>query len=225
MRKFRFLIALFGVIFLLALIATTARSNGNDPFHESLSSIRIADLRKHLSFLASDEVGGRYIFSPSIRVAARYLASELEAYGYRGAARDGSFFQKVPIAYQVVDETQSGVTLTVNGIKEDFKCESDYMLDPAYRMMDRVSGQLVFVGYGISSPANHHDDYAGLDVKGKFVIRVKGTPSDLKNVKIDPISRSWSALANSSLARVGAYGVLIIDSSLTASSRTNDPGK
>lgn len=39
-----------------------------------------------------------------------------------------------------------------------------------------VSGEIAFVGYGISNPAAGYDDYAGIDVKGKIVIIIRGTP-------------------------------------------------
>jgi hypothetical protein len=38
------------------------------------------------------------------------------------------------------------------------------------------SGELVFAGWGISAPDLGYDDYAGLDVKGKFVLCFRGTP-------------------------------------------------
>src|ERR1051325_4362777 len=81
------------------------------PSPEATSSITITDLKRHLTFLASDELGGRFTLSPSNLIAARYLASQLESYGYRGAARDGSFFQKVPLSYRKVDEGRSRITL------------------------------------------------------------------------------------------------------------------
>ena len=33
-----------------------------------------------------------------------------------------------------------------------------------------VTADAMFVGYGISSPENKYDDYAGVDVKGKIVV-------------------------------------------------------
>src|ERR1044071_9127230 len=90
------------------------------PSVEATSSITAVDLTQHLSFLASDELGGRYTLSPSNRIAARYLASRLESYGYRGAARDGSFFQKVPLGYRTVDRAASRVILNVDGGKSEF---------------------------------------------------------------------------------------------------------
>ena len=95
-QSFRRAFALF-VLCALTIASAAGAANLPLPTAEASSSITVRDLRRHLTFLASDELGGRYTLSKSNRIAARYLASQLESYGYRGAARDGSFFQKVPL--------------------------------------------------------------------------------------------------------------------------------
>ncbi|HXG94838.1 MAG TPA: M28 family peptidase [Blastocatellia bacterium] len=193
-------------IFIIALsIITASASNLPLPAPEATSSITARDLKKHLSFLASDELGGRYTFSPSNRIAARYLASELESYGYRGAARDGSFFQKVPLSYRSVDAAASYVTIKVNGAKQQFKYAEDFLADPPTDMS--FAGEMVFVGYGISSPKNNHDDYAGLDVKGKIVVEITGAPDALKNARL-AANESGMGAAQAH----GAVGMIIIPS-------------
>src|SRR6185436_4061418 len=112
------------------------------PSGEATSSITAVDLKRHVSFLASDELGGRYPLSPSNRIAARYLASQLESYGYRGAARDGSFFQKVPMSYSSVDMAKSKFVLNASGVKQEFKYAEDFNTMPAAGA--DVSGNLVF---------------------------------------------------------------------------------
>ena len=66
---------------MLLLAALTLASAGAAslplPTAEATSSISARDLKRHLSFLASEELGGRYTFSPSNLIAARYLASQL----------------------------------------------------------------------------------------------------------------------------------------------------
>jgi hypothetical protein len=41
----------------------------------------------------------------------------------------------------------------------------------------QLSGPLIFVGYGIQEPALGHDDYRGLEVRGKVVLFLDGMPS------------------------------------------------
>jgi len=155
---------------MLAVLFTASLAGASNlplPSREEMLSINASDLKRHLSFLASDELGGRFTFSPSNRIAARYIASQLESYGYKGAARDGSFFQKVPLQYNTPDTINSRVTFHSGSEKLEFKYGEGFICTGG--MNTDISGALVFVGYGISSPKNKHDDYAGLDVKGKIV--------------------------------------------------------
>lgn len=176
------------------------------PSAEAISSITARELKMHLSFLASDELGGRYTFSPSLQVAARYLASQLESYGYRGAARDGSFFQRVPLVYRTVNKPESAVEITAGGQTEQLKYGEAFVSEPPTNVS--FAGELVFIGYGISSPKNGHDDFAGLDLKGKIAVVVTGGPDSLKGVRI-PAGERWEELA---MAR-GAAGIIIIPGS------------
>ena len=195
------------VSLLAFLMMASAAGAGNHPLPtpEATSSITVRDLKSHLSFLASDELGGRYTFSPSNRIAARYLASQLESYGYRGAARDGSFFQKVPLSYRSVDRASSLVALTANGAKQQFKYADDFIGEPPVDMS--FAGDLVFVGYGISSPRNNYDDYAGVDVKGKVVVIASGVPSSLAGVRLAANEQSQQAAQAH-----GAAGAILIAS-------------
>jgi len=52
---------------------------------------------------------------------------------------------------------------------------SDYF-DLTYTGSGTVEAEAVFVGYGISRPDLGWDDYAGLDVKGKIVVAIRGAP-------------------------------------------------
>jgi len=181
--KSDFLKRRLAAFFLITILVSSAAASSNLPLPaaEATSSITIRDMKRHLSFLASDELGGRYTFSPSINIAARYLASQLESFGYRGGGPNRSFFQKVPLAYRKVDAAVSNLTLNIEGAKQEFKYADDFLMESPAEY--DLSGGLVFVGYGISSPDNNHDDYAGMDVKGKIVVMVMGSPTKLKDAE------------------------------------------
>ncbi len=190
------------VFIIVTLLATSIVSAGNLPLptSEVTSSITKRDLKKHLSFLASDELGGRYTFSQGNRIAARYLASELESYGYRGAARDGSFFQKVPLGYRNVDMDKSRLTLNVGGTKQNFRYAEDFASGTPMDL--NITGNLVFVGYGITSPKNNHDDYKGLDVKGKIAVALGGLSDALKKAGFDEEKQIEAARAGGARALI-----------------------
>jgi len=195
-----FLYILLGII---AAASLASAANLPLPTAEATSSITVVDLKKHLSFLASDELGGRYTLSPSNRVAARYLASQLESYGFRGAAKGGSFFQRVPLSYRSVDKAASRVTLNIGGTKREFNYADGFLSEPPADTS--ISGDLVFVGCGISSPKNSYDDYEGQKVKGKIVVIGSGTPDSLKRIRLDNNEQGSTAAFSH-----GAIGVITI---------------
>src|SRR5262245_30967607 len=147
-----------------------------------MDAIDATQLRMHLEFLASKELGGRYTLSPGFQIAARYLASRLEAYGYKGAAKDGSFFQQFDVKTARVEPDKSSLTLTADGNPTTFSYGKFFNAGDTGGV---VNGDVVFAGYGVSSQQQKHDDYAGLDVRGKIVVIVAGTPQEVDGSRLD----------------------------------------
>ncbi|HEX5734351.1 MAG TPA: M28 family peptidase [Blastocatellia bacterium] len=189
-------------VLLAALLVTSAVGASNLPLpsSEATSSITKRDLRKHLSFLASDELGGRYTLSQGNRIAARYLATELESYGYRGATSDGSFFQRVPLSYRNVNLDKSRLTLDVKGARQQFKYADDFASETPANA--DVSGEMVFVGYGISAPKVNRDDYQGLDVKGKIALALGNLSDALKKAGFDEKQQTEMAASRGAAALI-----------------------
>ena len=140
----------------------------------ALDSITAEELRAHVEFLASDELGGRYVASSSNHIAARYLASQLRRYGYRGGAADGSFFQKFDINVRRLVADRTRLEITGAAGKKTFAYGRDFLLVGA-RGARTLDGELVFVRHGVSLPEVSYDDYAKVDVKGKIVVATFGT--------------------------------------------------
>src|SRR4051812_35854759 len=164
-------VLLFLLIISVSGVAQKLEKLPSDP----LQAINPNELKMHLSFLASQELGGRYTLSPSFQVAAKYLATRLESYGYKGAAQ-GSFLQKFDVITAQADPAKSKLSLTLKGQPSEHPY-GDFF-NSGYVGGD-VEGPIVFVGHGISSPKLNYDDYAGLDVKGKIVLIGGGTPAGL----------------------------------------------
>jgi hypothetical protein len=156
----------------------------------------------HLDFLASEELGGRYTLAPNFVVSARYLAAHLKGYGFHGAGTNGDFLQFFDVASTKSDAARTSLSYTVNG--QTFNYKYGDFLTSGNSDTD-VQGQVVFVGYGISSPSQKHDDYAGLDVKGKIVLIAYGVPEGVDSSKLGDQERGQKA------ARAhGAAGILAV---------------
>lgn len=161
-------------------------------------------MRKHLEFLSSPELGGRASLSPNFAISAKYLASRLKSYGYKGAGANGSFLQPFDIVTAKQDNSKSNLRLTIGAQNLEPKFGEFYS---ATRFTGSAEGGIVFVGYGISSPAQKYDDYAGLDVKGKIVLIAAGTPKGIDESLLGDDDEDEGAAR----AR-GAVGVLRIPS-------------
>lgn len=158
----------------------------------------------HLEFLSSTELGGRYTLSPNFAIAARYLASQLEGYGFRGAGPGGNFLQRFDLISSKPDQGKMSLELSLQGNSETAKFGQDYFgaVDSA---SGAAQGQLVFVGSGISAPKQGLDVYAGKDVKGKIVVVVSGVTQGVDPSKLaDNEHGSVAAIAH------GAVGMLVV---------------
>jgi len=65
---------------------------------------------------------------------------------------------------------------------------------------------MVFVGYGLHLPGQGHDDFAGLDLKGKIVLVLSGGPADLSG----PVKSNARASRGIELAKRGAAGMITL---------------
>jgi len=61
----------------------------------------------------------------------------------------------------------------------DFAYPKEYLAGPSLLNTEAtVSGEMVFVGYGIVADELSHNDYSDIDVEGKIVVTLAGKPSD-----------------------------------------------
>ncbi len=170
----------------------------------AVNAINETEMRKHLEFLSSPELGGRASLSPNFAISAKYLASRLKSYGYKGAGANGSYFQTFEIVSAKQDNEKSSLGLTIGSETLEPKFGDFYS---ATRFSGSAAGDIVFVGYGVSSPSQKHDDYAGLDVKGKIVLIAAGTPKG-----VDPSKLEESEEDEGAARAHGAIGILRIPS-------------
>ncbi|MFC3443111.1 M28 family metallopeptidase [Sphingobium rhizovicinum] len=168
-----------------------------------------AAVRAHVEFLADDLLAGRDTGSEGHEIAARYVASQFDGLGLKPAGDAGangvSWFQR--IGFQKTEFGQTPATLTVSGAGEAkrFTHAGDVLvgLNAAEPHLD-VTAPLVFVGYGLENKRLGLDDYAGLDVKGKIVVTLRGYPKGLPSEEGAHLSATKGKIAEAH----GAIGML-----------------
>ncbi len=127
------------------------------------------ELEAHLMYIASDELAGRRTASAGERLAAEYIALHLENYGVKPAPGEADFFQKIPFTNFLPPKTAK---LTIGNT--NFKI-GDNLLIINEKNIDTKT-EIVFAGSGWVDEALGIDDYKGLDVKGKIVLTIIGSP-------------------------------------------------
>ncbi len=134
--------------------------------------ISTEEVKSELYFLASDYLKGRDTGSPELQIAANYLAEHLRAFGFKPAPGMDSYFQTISFSRTTPPETAS---LQIN--KTDYTYKDEFLLLSGDAT--RISkADAVFAGHGWVDPTSGHDDYQGLDVKGKVVLVLPGPPNE-----------------------------------------------
>ena len=132
----------------------------------------------HVVFLADDRLEGRDTGSAGHRKAAEYVALEFARIGLRPAGTAG-YLQPVKFQSREIDEAHSSLSLVQNGHSEPLILGNDAVISLRVDPADSVEADLVFAGFGISSSEAAHDDFQGLDVRGKIVVYLMGAPASI----------------------------------------------
>ena len=165
MRARRFLV-------ISCLIAGVAGGLGAQkaPAHGGLTSINPADLTEWLSYIASDQLEGRQVYTEGLGLAAGYISDHLREWGVKPGGENGTYFQSVKVV-GVRATSKASVTVDVRGQTRTFKDGDGITFPRNMGGKQTITGdQIQFVGYGLQIPSAAIDDYAGVDPKGKIVI-------------------------------------------------------
>jgi Predicted aminopeptidases len=173
------------------------------PFAKTITE---KDLQKHLTIIASEEMGGRDTPSPGLEKAAQYIEQQFKAFGLKPGNK-GSFRQPFIL------EKDSATHLKLEMGEASFRPYVDFA--PWISMPQQASlrfSEYVFVGYGIVD--ENRDDYKDVDVKGKLVVFLNGQPEGFRSNK--PRRQSPVFISNkiANAKKKGAAAVLIISEML-----------
>jgi len=135
------------------------------------SGITVNELKKHVSYLASDALKGRLTGSEGDSLAAVYIRTSLSESGLIPLYDKG--FQRFRVTDKIINGPSNN--LIINGNK--LKVDTDFA-PFAFSQNNSFSGEVVFAGYGfdINEDSLKWNDYAGNDVKGKVVMVLRADP-------------------------------------------------
>ena len=154
---------------------------------------------EYCKWIASAEFAGRLTGHSGYTAAARWAAERFRHWMLKPGDRGNGYLQSFPAPYTLVDQAAMTVILpgeirpTAGNLRS--RDGSPANPEPPDRRETRLplvfgkdflpllftdsgggTGPLVFVGWGIRAPELGYDDYAGVEVKDRYVLCFRGTP-------------------------------------------------
>jgi hypothetical protein len=153
-----------GYLFLFILPGAFAQT-------KTSSDITADDLKTYISYLASDDLAGRYTGSPGGQAASAYIRDQFREAGLKLIGEDG--FQD----FEAVVSVSAGSNNSLKVNDKSFIAGSDFTPFP-FSKNSTLSAAVVFAGYGmeVDQDSLKWNDYAGVDVAGKWVMIFRGDP-------------------------------------------------
>src|SRR5436305_9418892 len=162
----------------------------------------------HVKVLADDGMEGRETGSAGLRRAQAYSVAQLTNAGLQPAGTNG-FYQPVKLIQRQIDEKNSSAALVRDGKAEPLVLGEDAFFNTRAELAEgEVTAPLVFAGYGLRIPENGYDDFAGLDLHGKVVVLLAGSPADVPG----PLASHYQTAGErwKALSAAGAIGIIAI---------------
>ena len=130
------------------------------------ADISETDLDHHIHYLASDALQGRYPGTTGDVMAGSYIEDQFKSLKLNPQRQDFSFLQSV--------KRGKDNSLEINGSEISAKAFAPF----SFSKDSVLTAPVVFAGYGITVKTDsfNWNDYEGLEVKGKWVMVLRGTP-------------------------------------------------
>jgi len=198
--------------------AAPLRAEADLPLDPRFSPERI---KADISFFADDLLQGRDVGSTGHEIAARFVAQRFAALGLVpmgdvGADGQRGWLQRITFQKTEFADAPAGVEVVGPKGKTAFTHGKQVLIGASANepKLD-LTAPLVFVGYGIDNAAMGINDYAGLDVKGKIVVLLRGYPAGMPSEEGAHLSATKAQMAQAH----GAIGVITVATNASAKVR------
>ncbi|MCA9501513.1 MAG: M28 family peptidase [Spirochaetaceae bacterium] len=182
----------------------------------TVPAIDAADLERHVRALTDPRAAGRLTGSPGESFAAGYVSRRFEQIGLEPAAGDGSDRHAFEFTAGLsLGPDNALVARRADGESLAFSVDRDWRPLAFSESGDFAQSPVVFAGYGVVSPENESvgaiDDYAGLDVRDRWVLVFRDLPHAVEGHVRQHLQRYAGLRHKAMLARDrGARGLLLV---------------
>ncbi|TDU80994.1 Tol biopolymer transport system component [Prosthecobacter fusiformis] len=186
-------------------------------FSATQGDITPADLRQHVTYLASDEMDGRLTGTPGEKLATQYVADVFKGIGLVPYG-DEEWFD--PFEFTAGVALGDGNRLTLAPAGKSLVTDKDWRPLSFSELGEVTPSDIVFAGYGIETPEEAtsedgkkmetYSSYAHLDVKDKWVLVLRYLPEGITQERRNELTRYASLRHKALVARQkGARGLII----------------
>jgi hypothetical protein len=181
MKRFKMVTGLI-LIFLSAFLIYPEKRDSN--LSQGLDSINAHHVYDYCKTITLPKFAGRLTGHDGYTAAARWAATKFKQWGLKPINIQEGFLQAYPSPYTLVENAEMRLLLAEEKTEAQQEIVyQDIQLEPEKDFLPLLfsdsgdnTSKLVFAGWGICAPELDYDDYAGLDVQGKFVLCFRGTP-------------------------------------------------
>lgn len=202
--------ALVSTIFLLSPFVYSQAIKLDSKTKAALDRVDKEIIKSHITYLADDKLKGRQPGKEGYQMAVDYVVDQFTKMGMAPGGDHGTYLQKLILRRATVNNKISKAVLKdPAGNVDSLATGRDIFIVPGVLQNEvQLEAPLVFVGYGIEIPGNY-SDYDKIDVKGKIVVFLSGTPEGL-----DLPSTLMAHFANAAskmdiAAQKGAVGAIV----------------
>ncbi len=201
-------LALATTLFAMACTRTDAPPPVEREPYDAGASADARRIEADVRFLADDLLEGREAGTRGHRLASLYVAQRFRATGLAPAGDDG-YYQRVPMLEARRVDGGGTFVLHRDGRDIALRYREQFLPDVNFNAGEAsVEAPMVFVGQGVHAPALGHDDFEGLDVRGKVAVLFNGAPA-----RFDTDRRAFHASTREKLrglASRGAVGAIFV---------------
>jgi Tol biopolymer transport system component len=200
--------------------ATPAPANKPD-LATTTGEIRPEDMKQHVTYLASRELGGRMTGTEGERLATEYVAEVFQKIGLVPFGDKEGWYDNFEFTAGVALAPGNKFTLTGKDGPTEFTADHDWRPLSFSKTGAFDPAEIVFAGYGIETPDNAttsdgkkletYSSYAHLDVKDKWVLVFRYLPEGMAQDRRNELMRFASLRFKALTAREkGARGILVV---------------
>ncbi|HEY4530053.1 MAG TPA: M28 family peptidase [Luteimonas sp.] len=154
--------------------------------------------------LANDRMQGRETGTAGFDMAADYVAERFAEAGLAPGGDEGGWFQRVPLLRATLVPDGARLAVQLDGRSVALAFQDQFLPMANFNTADaKADAPAVFVGQAIHAPELGHDDFAGLDLRGKVAVMFGGAPERFDNTR-----RAFHASLDEKLRSVAERGAV-----------------